>query len=396
MPDLDPDCGAAWGFLANHVAATDVMDAIRHYDQAIRCGHARSQMHLERAWTRSVVGDSTGARADYDWIVAEAPARSGQVLSARAMLRLFAGDAAGAMSDFDEAVRWQHHGVQESSVLCCGLVRVITGAYADAAAWFGRLCDDSSGPGATTLLWRYIARLRCGVPDDVAGRELRAARPWPTPPITLTNLQHLTGEDLQNVVQADRLALELFAGRASPEQYLLLTGSALAESDAWPRPDLSSPVPRSACEPPRGLLWRSEVMLMLGLWHLIGGDRSAAGLCFSEAARPGEFRPVKFWTTFEPSIDAGSAANAAFTFQVTPLAINAGPAIPDTRLKATGLVCTVPPAPSVSGTRWKKSSPKKYMKPPNPRGRQQLVCGVGMAGSGQKHRRANDPRSPEF
>jgi tetratricopeptide (TPR) repeat protein len=85
-------------------ATTDVDEALRFYDEAIRLKRDYSNAFYNRGVARSDKGDIEGALKDYDEAIRLKP-DSADTFNNRGILRRTKGDLEGALKDYDEAIR---------------------------------------------------------------------------------------------------------------------------------------------------------------------------------------------------------------------------------------------------------------------------------------------------
>jgi len=238
---LNPSYSYPYNGRANAWRAKGEIDrAIADYDQAIRLDPAYATAIVNRGAAWRLKGDNDRAIADYDVAIRLNPTDA-NAFNSRGNAHNDKQDYDRAIADYDMAIRLDPNAV--SSYRSRGYANFYQVNYAAAASDLARAVELQPDQ-AYAAIWLYLARARAGDPGAAAELETNAARlkpaDWPYP------------------------VAELYLGRRTTADTLAATGKA---GD------------------------RCEAQFYVGEWHLLKGDRAAAGAALKLAADtcPGTF-----------------------------------------------------------------------------------------------------------
>jgi tetratricopeptide (TPR) repeat protein len=157
--------------------------ALADYEEATRAAPNLAGAWLNRGAVLMENGSIDGAIESFDKTIALNP-RSAEAYNNRGTARSQNGDFARAAADLDTALRLGPS--QEGAYGNRGFVRLALGDYAGAAADFGALAARQPGD-PYVVLWRHLALIRAGAPDDGLTRDAAAlgSGPWPGPLLAL-------------------------------------------------------------------------------------------------------------------------------------------------------------------------------------------------------------------
>jgi lipoprotein NlpI len=215
----------------------DAGNALADYEAATRADPNHASAWLDRGALLMERGDLARAIESFDKTIALNP-NSVEAYNNRGSAASQNGDFARAAADLDTALRLgpNYEGAHGNR----GFVRLALGDFAGAAEDFGALASREPGD-PYRVLWRHLARMRAGLPDDGFAREAAAlgAGPWPGP------------------------LLALYAGSLQPERIMAMEAE-VAPAERTER--------------------RCEIVFYVGEYALARNDRATAAPLMREAA----------------------------------------------------------------------------------------------------------------
>jgi tetratricopeptide (TPR) repeat protein len=161
----------------------DAGNALADYEAATRADPNHASAWLDLGAVLMERGDLARAIESFDKTIALNP-NSVEAYNNRGAAASQNGDFARAAADLDAAVRLGPN--YEAAHGNRGFVRLALGDFAGAAEDFGALASHEPGD-PYRVLWRHLASVRAGMPDDGFAREAAAlgAGPWPGPLLAL-------------------------------------------------------------------------------------------------------------------------------------------------------------------------------------------------------------------
>jgi tetratricopeptide (TPR) repeat protein len=323
--EIDPSLADARFMRAQVLENRDLEFALKEYTGLVTMDPNRTDAYLARAALRRAQGDMMGAMADYQALESmvrlapvTAPLRL-KVARERAVLYETMGFHHGAAAEYqllaehDGALARPDH--QRSMLRNQSRQYWKAGRFAQSAQGFDHLIEEARALrkeiNPFDLLWRHIARAR--VDPAQADAELLNARPAPDTPyaVRATKSSGAGGWDPVGpacpTTRWPMPVFDLMCGRITPNEYEALTRHALVVSDAWHPPAPGQHAGVALFRPPPQHLWRAEVLLYLGQWHLLNGYHYMGLHCMEAAAADTRAR------TFESQAAAAELARLATT-----------------------------------------------------------------------------------
>ena len=286
--EIDPSLADARFMRAQVLENRDVAFALSEYGALLTQDPTRAEACMARAALRRATGDLMGAMADYqavEALVRRAPNVTPlrlRVARERAALYEAMGFHHGAAAEYtvlaehDAGARPEH---QRNMLRNQSRQHWKAGRFAEAAHGFDHLVAEAAHArkefNPFDLLWRHFSLVRV----DPAEADFRLLKERPSVDtahaVRVSRSGNTPAWDPMGppcpTTRWPQPVFELMCGRLSPKEFEALAAHARAVSDQWQPPAGNEHAAVTQFRPPSQHIWRAEVALYLGLWHLHNG-----------------------------------------------------------------------------------------------------------------------------
>lgn len=262
---LAPELDEPWTLRARYLAHS-IGEQLQCWSEAIRRSNNPSYLQ-QRALLYRKLDRKDDALRDLSSIL-EQHIEFAAVRMMRAELRIQVGDFEGAEEDLRV---WNAKYVMDNIRHGLGVVRWLQGAYQSAYASFVR---PPFAHLAKFRLWASLCQIAHGARGAMA-----------MPRVHSREAPCLSGVQLERgfvritagggptdasapVINLWDVLVALYQNRVEPDELLEAVSPALSISDAWRPPTVDLTAWRLDLEPPRTLLWRSQIDFYLGMWFV--------------------------------------------------------------------------------------------------------------------------------